>query len=67
VVYSAVTDPASAGFDREEGITGASYALNTEAIMSLIAAINSYVNTFGLLYDLIQDASTQVISDAKAF
>mgnify|MGYP001020161586 CR=1 FL=1 len=30
VVYSAVTDPAAAGFDGEENITGTSDALNTE-------------------------------------
>ena len=31
VVYSAVTDPAAAGFDGEENITGTSDALNTDA------------------------------------
>ena len=40
VVYSAVTDPAAAGFDGEENITGTSDALNTEAIMNLITAVN---------------------------
>ena len=68
VVYSAVTDPVSAGFDgEEEGITGTSDALNTEAIMNLITAINPDIDTIGLLYDLSQDASTQAIADAKAF
>ena len=67
VVYSAVTDPASAGFDGEENITGTSDALNTEAIMNLITAINPDIDTIGLLYDLSQDASTQAIADAKAF
>ena len=67
VVYSAVTDPVSAGFDGEEGITGTSDALNTEAIMNLITAINPDIDTIGLLYDLSQDASTQAIADAKAF
>ena len=66
VVYSAVTDPVSAGFDGEEGITGTSDALNTEAIMNLITAINPDIDTIGLLYDLSQDASTQAIADAKA-
>ena len=65
VVYSAVTDPVSAGFDGEEGITGTSDALNTEAIMNLITAINPDIDTIGLLYDLSQDASTQAIADAK--
>ena len=51
----------------EEGITGTSDALNTEAIMNLITAINPDIDTIGLLYDLSQDASTQAIADAKAF
>ena len=67
VVYSAVTDPAAAGFDGEENITGTSDALNTEAIMNLITAVNPDIDTIGLLYDLSQDASTQAIADAKAF
>ena len=64
---TAATDPVSAGFDGEEGITGTSDALNTEAIMNLITAINPDIDTIGLLYDLSQDASTQAIADAKAF
>ena len=67
VVYSAVTDPAAAGFDGEENITGTSDALNTDAIMNLILAVNPDIDTIGLLYDLSQDASTQAIADAKAF
>ena len=67
VVYSAVTDPVSAGFDGEENITGTSDALNTDAIMNLILAVNPDIDTIGLLYDLSQDASTQAIADAKAF
>ena len=67
VVYSAVTDPAAAGFDSEENITGTSDALNTDAIMNLIVAANPGIDTIGLLYDLSQDSSTQAIADAKAF
>ena len=67
VVYSAVTDPAAAGFDTEPNITGTSDALNTDAIMNLILALNPDIDTIGLLYDLSQDASTQAIADAKAF
>ena len=66
VVYSAVTDPAAAGFDTEPNITGTSDALNTDAIMNLILAVNPDIDTIGLLYDLSQDASTQAIADAKA-
>ena len=67
VVYSAVTDPAAAGFDTEPNITGTSDALNTDAIMNLILALNPDIDTIGLLYDLSQDSSTQAIADAKAF
>lgn len=67
VVYSAVTDPVSAGFDTEPNITGTSDALNTDAIMNLILALNPDIDTIGLLYDLSQDSSTQAIADAKAF
>ena len=65
VVYSAVTDPAAAGFDGEENITGTSDALNTEAIMKLITAVNPDIDTIGLLYDLSQDASTQAIAETQ--
>ena len=67
VVYSAVTDPTAAGFDTEPNITGTSDALNTDAIMNLILAVNPDIDTIGLLYDLSQDSSTQAIADAKAF
>ena len=67
VVYSAVTDPAAAGFDGEENMTGTSDALNTDAIMNLIVAANPDIDTIGLLYDLSQDSSTQAIADAKAY
>ncbi len=60
VVYSAVTDPAAAGFDGDENMTGTSDALNTDAIMNLIVAANPGIDTIGLLYDLSQDASTVV-------
>ena len=43
VVYSAVTDPAAAGFDGEENITGTSDALNTEVQMAAEALIASGV------------------------
>lgn len=67
VIYSAVTDPVSAGFDTEPNITGTSDALNTDAIMNLIVAVNPDIDKIGLLYDLSQDSSTQAIADAKAF
>ena len=67
MVYSAVTDPAAAGFDGGENMTGTSDALNTAAIMNLILAADPEIDTIGLLYDLSQDSSTQAIADAKAF
>ena len=67
VIYSAVTDPVGAGFDGLENITGTSDALDTNAIMNLILAVNPDIDQIGLLYDLGQDSSTQAIADAKAF
>ena len=66
VIFTAITDPVGAHLD-EGNITGTSDALNTEAIMKLITAVNPDIDTIGLLYDLSQDASTQAIADAKAF
>ena len=66
-VIVAVATPTAAGFDTEPNITGTSDALNTDAIMNLILAVNPDIDTIGLLYDLSQDASTQAIADAKAF
>ena len=72
VVFAAVSDPVSAGLVESleapgANITGTSDALNTDAIMNLILAVNPDIDTIGLLYDLSQDASTQAIADAKAF
>ena len=67
VIYSAVTDPVGAGFDTLTNMTGTSDALNTEAIMNMILAVNPGITEIGLLYDLGQDSSTQAIADAKAF
>ena len=63
-VIVAVATPTA---DTEPNITGTSDALNTDAIMNLILAVNPDIDTIGLLYDLSQDASTQAIADAKAF
>lgn len=67
VIYSAATDPVGAGFDGLDNITGTSDALDTNAIMNLILAVNPDITQIGLLYDLGQDSSTQAIADAKAF
>ena len=67
VIFSAVTDPAGAGFEGLDNITGTSDALDTQAIMNLILAANPGLDKMGLLYDLGQDSSTRAIADAKAF
>ena len=67
VIFSAVTDPAGAGFEGLDNITGTSDALDTQAIMNLILAANPGLDKMGLLYDLGQDSSTRSIADAKAF
>lgn len=72
VVFSAVSDPVGAGLvaDMEKpgaNITGTSDALDTEAIMNLILAIDPDIKTIGLLYDKSQDSSAGPIEAAKAF
>lgn len=72
VVFSAVTDPVSAGLvasmDKPgANITGTSDAIDTNAIMKLILNANSKTKKLGLLYDKSQDSSKQAIADAKKF
>ena len=72
VIFSAVTDPVSAGLveslDAPGGnITGTSDYLNTSAIIDLMLAQNPNLKTIGLLYDAGQDSSTTAIKEAKAY
>ncbi|MFI3169469.1 MAG: ABC transporter substrate-binding protein [Faecalibacterium sp.] len=67
VIYAAVSDPETSGLTGNPMITGASDALNTDAIMNLILATVPAATTIGLLYDLSQDSSLQAIADAKAY
>ena len=72
IVFSAVTDPLSAGLVNSmdapgENITGTSDYLDTEAVMNLIFAADPSADKIGLLYDVGQDASTTPIADAKAY
>ena len=72
VVFSAVTDPVSAGLVSSmdspgANITGTSDAIDTQAIMKLILKANSKTKKIGLLYDKSQDSSKQAIADAKKF
>lgn len=71
VVFSAVSDPVSAGLVASmeapgSNITGTSDMLDTNAIFDLIFAAQPEIKKIGLLYDKGQDSSTQAIADAKA-
>lgn len=72
VIFSAVSDPVSAGLVETleapgANITGTSDFLNTNALLDLVFAANPDTDKIGLLYDLGQDASTTPIADAKAY
>lgn len=72
IVFSAVTDPLSAGLvasmDVPGGnITGTSDYLDTTAVMNLIFAADPDASKIGLLYDVGQDSSATPIADAKAY
>lgn len=71
VVFSAVSDPVSAGLVESlyapgANITGTSDYLDTAAVIKLIFAIDPDAEKIGLLYDQGQDSSTTAIADAKA-
>ena len=70
VVFSAVSDPVSAKLVASmdapgANITGTSDALNTNAIMDLMLAVNPDTDYVGLLYSNSEDSSKQPIEDAK--
>ena len=72
VVFSAVSDPVSAGLvDSLEApgsnLTGTSDYLDTNAIMELIFAADPDADKIGLLYDQGQDSSTTPIAAAKEY
>ena len=72
IIFSAVTDPVSAGLVESldapgANITGTSDYLDTNAVMNLIFAADPSAKKIGLLYDAGQDASTTPIADAKAY
>ena len=72
VVFSAVSDPVSAGLVADlnapgANITGTSDALDTTAVMKLITAANPDVKKIGLLYDKSQDSSKVPVADAIAY
>ncbi len=72
VVFSAVSDPVSAGIvDSLEApganLTGTSDYLDTNAIMNLIFAADPDAAKIGLLYDQGQDSSATPIAHAKEY
>ena len=72
VIFSAVSDPVSAGLvDSLEkpgaNLTGTSDYLDTNSIMSLIFAANPDASKIGLLYDQGQDSSATPITHAKEY
>ena len=72
VVFSAVSDPLSAGLVESleapgSNLTGTSDYLDTSAIMKLIFAADPGADCIGLLYDAGQDSSTTAIAEAKAY
>lgn len=72
VVFSAVSDPVSAGLVASldapgANLTGTSDYLDTNAIMNLIFTVNPDAKKIGLLYDQGQESSATAIADAKAY
>lgn len=72
VLFSAVSDPVSAGLVASltapgANVTGTSDYLNTDAVLDLIFAQNPNAGKIGLLYDVGQDSSATPIAKAKAY
>jgi len=72
VVFSAVTDPVSAGLVQSinkpgANITGTSDALDTKTVLDLMFAANKKIKSVGLLYDKSQDSSKKAIDEAKKY
>ncbi len=72
VIFSAVSDPESAGLVESNehpgaNITGTSDFLDTNAVMNLIFAADPEADLIGLLYDVGQDSSTTPIAAAKEY
>lgn len=71
VIFSAVSDPETAGLVASNdapgaNLTGTSDALNTEAIFELIKAANPDIKKLGLLYSTNEDSSKKPIEAMKA-
>lgn len=67
VIYSAISDPATAGLTDIANVTGVSDALDSKFILDMMFAQNPDIKTVGLLYSTSQDNSIVPIADAKAY
>ncbi len=72
VVFSAVSDPVSAGLVESleapgANLTGTSDYLDTNAVMNLIFAADPDADKIGFLYNVGQDSSTTPIAHAKEY
>lgn len=72
VIFSAVTDPVSAGLvenlEAPEGsITGTSDAIPVEKIFTLAEELTPAVKSYGLIYNTSEDNSLSVIADVKEY
>lgn len=72
VIFSAVTDPVTAGLVDDlsapgGNITGTSDALDTNAVFNLMFAASPDIKSVGLLYSKSEDASKKAIEEAKAY
>ena len=67
IVYSAISDPESAGLTGLANVTGVSDALNTPFILDMMLAAQPDVQTVGLLYSNSEANSLTPIAEAKAY
>lgn len=72
IVFSAISDPVTSGIVEDMNapggkITGTSDALNTNAIMDLMFAVDPDCDYVGFLYNVGEDSATMPIADAKAY
>ena len=67
IVFAAVSDPEGAGLTGLDNVTGTSDALNTPFILDMMRAVQSDVQTVGLLYSNSEPNSQEPIRQAKEY
>ena len=67
VIYAAISDPATAGLEGIDNVTGTSDALNTPFILDMMLTADPDVKTVGLLYSNSEPNSATPVADAKAY